>query len=164
MNYIYIGQIVNTHGIKGEIRIISDFKLKNQVFNKGFKIYIGKNKEEKIINTYRVHKNYDMVTLNGITDINDVLIYKGENVYVNRNDLKIDTYLNEDLIGLEVVEKEKKVGVVEKITKTVAQELIIIKNGEKRYMIPFVDAFIKKVDLTNKKIEVELIEGLIDEN
>ena len=59
--YIYLGKIVNTHGIKGEIRILSDFDYKDIVFKKDFKIYIGKDKQEETINTYRVHKNYDMI-------------------------------------------------------------------------------------------------------
>ena len=47
MEYIYIGDIVNTHGIKGELRILSDFKYKENVFKKNFKIYIGKTKKNK---------------------------------------------------------------------------------------------------------------------
>lgn len=164
MEYIYIGQITNTHGIKGELRIISDFKLKEQVFKKDFKIYIGSKKEEKSIETYRVHKNYDMVTLNDVNDINEALIYKGENVYVKRNDLKIDDYINEDLIDLDVYASDTYIGVVHTITKSIAQEILIIRNGDKKHMIPFVKEFIKKVDLINKRIDIKLIKGLLDEN
>ena len=89
MEYIYIGDIVNTHGIKGELRILSDFKYKENVFKKNFKIYIGKNKEEQIINTYRKHKMFDMITLVGFTNINEVLKYKKMPVYINKKDLKI---------------------------------------------------------------------------
>ena len=59
MQYLYIGKIVNTHGIKGEIRILSKFKYKDKVLKKHFKIYIGKNKQEETINTYRKHKQFD---------------------------------------------------------------------------------------------------------
>ena len=45
MEYVCIGKLVNTHGIKGEVRILSDFEFKNKVFVKGFKLYIGKDKE-----------------------------------------------------------------------------------------------------------------------
>ena len=84
MNYIYVGEIVNTHGIKGEVRLVSNFERKDLVFKNGFNIYIGNNKEKMIINTYRVHKNFDMLTFIGLNDINDVIIYKGENVYILR--------------------------------------------------------------------------------
>ena len=61
MNYLYIGKIVNTHGIKGEIRIISSFEEKELVFCKNTKIYIGDNFEEKVIISYRHHKKYEMI-------------------------------------------------------------------------------------------------------
>ena len=70
MKYLYIGKIVNTHGIKGEIRIISKFKFKEKVFKKDMTIYIGENKDKEIISTYRVHKNFDMITMNGYDNIN----------------------------------------------------------------------------------------------
>ena len=81
MNWIYIGKIVNTHGIKGEVRLLSNFSKKALVFKKDFKIYIGEEKEEEIINTYRPHKQFDMLTFQGINDINKVLKYKGKKVY-----------------------------------------------------------------------------------
>ena len=104
MEYIYIGKIVNTHGIKGEVRILSDFKYKQRILKIGKKIFVGKEKEEAIINSYRYHKIFDMITIKGINNINDVLKYKGKNIYTTREDLdlKEDEYLNVDLIGLSV--------------------------------------------------------------
>ena len=81
MKYIYIGDVVNTHGLKGEVRLISDFEHKKKVFKKGFKLYIGRDKDELVINTYRVHKEYDMLTFEGLTSIDDVIIYKGDKAY-----------------------------------------------------------------------------------
>ena len=63
MNYLYIGKLVNTHGIKGEVRILSNFRHKDKVFVKGFKFYVGKDKKEYVVETYRKHKNFDMVTV-----------------------------------------------------------------------------------------------------
>ena len=87
MKYIIIGKIVNTHGIKGELRILSDFKYKDKIFKKGFPLYIGYTKEKEIINTYRPHKQFDMVTFNNYNNINEVLKYKGEYVFINKEDL-----------------------------------------------------------------------------
>ena len=75
MEYIYIGDIVNTHGLKGELRIISDFKYKNEVFKPGFNIYVGRQKEKLEIKTYRQHKNYDMVTLVDVNGIEEAIAY-----------------------------------------------------------------------------------------
>ena len=110
MNYIYVGEIVNTHGIKGEVRLVSNFERKDLVFKNGFNIYIGNNKEKMIINTYRVHKNFDMLTFIGLNDINDVIIYKGEKVYILREDLKEEVHLKNDLIDFNVIYNEKNIG------------------------------------------------------
>ncbi len=154
---IKLGKIVNTHGIKGEVRVISNFSNKKEVFKKNMNFYI--NDKAYKVSSYRVHKNYDMVTFEGIKDINEVLCLKGLDVYVKRADIKIDGYLKEDLIGFEVYE-EKIVGIVTNIIDG-KQVLLEINN---KHLIPFVDEFIKNVDVSNKKIEVTLIEGLINEN
>ena len=94
-DFIYVGKIVNTHGLKGEIRILSDFEYKEKVFVPGMTIYIGRKKEKEEIVTYRHHKNFEMITMKGYTDINEVLRYKGLYVYVLREDLSLkeDEYL-----------------------------------------------------------------------
>jgi 16S rRNA processing protein RimM len=164
MNYIYIGDLVNTHGIKGEVRIVSEFELKDQVFKKGFKFYIGRNKEKEVVKTYRFHKIFDMVTFEGIEDINDVLGYKGDKVYVNRDDLVIENYLNQDLIGLEVYELENKIGKVKQIMSSKAHDIMVISGEKKNHLVPCIDEFIKEVNLNDKKIIINRIEGLINEN
>lgn len=158
---IYIGKIVNTHGIKGEIRILSDIDYKKDIFKIGNTLYIGKNKTPLIIKTYRVHKNFDMVTFNEINDINEVLKYKGENVYINKDEIKIDGYFDEELIGLEVY-TDKLIGTVKDIRKGY-QDLLVIE-GKKEYLIPKIEPFINKIDIEDKKIYINSIEGLIDEN
>lgn len=157
MNLIYIGKLVNTHGIKGEVRIISDFKFKDVVFNKGNILYINNSKYE--INSYRIHKIYDMVTFNGFTNIDDVLELKGSNVYINRDDYKFDGFLNEDLIGLSVYDNGIYKGKIIDILKTNTNDLLVI-NGNKKHMVPNIDEFVKKIDLENKKIEIKYIRGL----
>ena len=163
MYMVYIGEIVNTHGLKGELRIISDFKYKDAVFTKGKKLYVGKRKQEVIINTYRKHKNYDMVTFDGVNDINEAIIFKNDDVYVKREDLNIDGYVDEDIIGLDVYDHDKYIGKVIDIVKN-KQELLMIEKNQKNYFIPFIDEFIEHIDLEQKRIDVKVIKGLIDEN
>ena len=64
MELIYIGKIVNTHGLKGEMRLISDFKYKHEIFKINNELYVNNNKY--IINSYRKHKIFDMVTLSNV--------------------------------------------------------------------------------------------------
>lgn len=150
MDYIYIGKIVSTHGIKGEVKIISDFFEKDKIFKKGFKLYLTPLYHEEIINTYRVHKNYDMVTFDGYNDINEVLKYIGMGVYIKRSDLdlKEDEYLLNDLIGYKVYEDSKLLGKVSSISYN---NNVLLKIDDKFY-IPFIDEFIEKVDVKIKKI------------
>lgn len=164
MNYIYIGEIVNTHGIKGELRIVSDFKYKNEVFKKDFILYVGKRKELVVLNSYRPHKQYDMVTFKGVDTINDAIPYKTDSIYAKREDIKIDGYLNEDLIGLKVYHNDKLLGKVLDVIPSNASDLLLINSRNKNQYIPLVDEFIKDVNLEDKKIKVELIKGLLNED
>lgn len=150
MDYIYIGKIVSTHGIKGEVKIISDFFEKNIIFKKGFKLYITPLYHEEVINTYRVHKNYDLVTFNGYNDINEILKYIGMGVYIKRSDLalKEDEYLLSDLIGYAVYDNNKLLGKVSGIN---FNNNVLLKIDDIFY-IPFIDEFIEKVDVKTKKI------------
>ena len=164
MEYLCIGKIVNTHGIKGEVRILSEFKYKSKVLKKYFKIYIGTDKVEETINTYRPHKQFDMITIDGITNINDVLKYKGKKVYIKKIDLKLDEgeYLDEDLIGLKVVISEKIVGKVVRIEKDPYQDKIVVNKDEKEYLVPNVCGIIKNINLKEGTITLEDIKGLLD--
>ena len=162
MDYLLIGKIVNTHGIKGEVKILSDFLRKDLVFKKDFKLYVGRNLDEYIIDSYRHHKIFDMVCFQGINNINEVLNLKGSNVYVKRMDLdlKKDEYILEDLIDLNIIYNKEILGKVVDISYNNGNNLLKI-TGSKEFFIPINDVFIKKVDLKSKVIEVKNIEGLI---
>ncbi|MBR6113006.1 MAG: 16S rRNA processing protein RimM [Bacilli bacterium] len=164
MNYLFIGDIVNTHGIKGEVRIISDFKFKEDVFKVGNYLYVGPYKDKLEITSYRVHKNYDMVTFKGINDINEVLKYKGKKVYIIKEEYKFDGFLDEDIIGLDAYVKDKKIGVVTDILKSHAHPILDIENDGTHSFVPFIDEFVLNVDLESKRIDLEVLEGMINEN
>ena len=158
---IYIGKIVNTHGIKGEIRVISDFEYKDEVFKIDSIIYINSNRY--IIKTYRHHKIYEMITLEGINSIDEALKFKGKDIYIDRNDYEFKGYLNIDLIGLDVYDSDGYKGKVVEILKGIKHDLLVV-DGKKRHMIPNISNFIEKIDLDNKKIFIKYIRGLDLEN
>lgn len=162
MDYVYVGKIVNTHGIKGELRIRSDFDKKNLVFKPGITLYIGDGHVPEKITTYRVHKEFDMVTFEGYDNINQVLNYLKMNVYVNRDDLKLDKddFLLQDLIGLNVVENGEMLGKVSDIVYNGSNILLSVL-GLRNFYIPKNGNFIKKVDLDEGIIEVQDAKGLI---
>ena len=161
MNYLYIGKLVNTHGIKGEVRILSNFRHKDKVFVKGFKFYVGKDKKEYVVETYRKHKNFDMVTFKDNYDINLIEHLKGSLVYINKDDLKLDgnKFLSVDLIGFDVIIDDKKQGVIADVIDTLANEVLVLDNS---VMIPYVKEFILKVDIDNKKVFVKNMKGLLE--
>lgn len=163
MKYLYIGKIVNTHGIKGELRIISKFPYKDKIFKKGMAICINRI-EKEVINTYRQHKNFDMITLEGYDNINDVLKYKGKSVFVNSDDIILDKgkYLDEDLINLSVIVNDKDMGKIEKVERYDKAALLIIKKEEKEYKVPYHSDLIEKIDMDKKVIYIKDIQGLFE--
>ena len=155
---LYIGDLVNTHGIKGEVRIISFFKYKDIVFKPNNILYV---KDKKLkIKTYRKHKQFDMVTFEGFTNINEVLKFKGSKVYIQKNEYNFPGPLNEELYGKKVYNQGKLLGTLDKIIDNGVQEILVVK-GEKEYLIPFVDEFVKNI---GKSIQLSLIKGFIDED
>lgn len=155
---LYIGDLVNTHGIKGEVRIISSFKYKDIVFKVNNYLYIDNLKLK--ITSYRKHKNFDMVTFEGYDNINDILKFKGKKVYINKFDFDFPGVLNEDLYGKKVYNNGKYIGVLEEIIKGGSGELLVVR-GVKKYLIPYVDEFILNI---GEDVNLNLIEGFIDEN
>ena len=164
MKYIRIGKIVNTHGVKGELRLLSEFKFKEKVFKKNFLIYIGKEKHEEIINTYRKHKMFDMITLYGYSNINEVLKYKGDYVFINKDDLILNSneYLNEDLIGFVVKYNNLKNIKVVGIEKYPSSDMLRVNYNDTFKLIPITDGIIENIDFSKNEIILKDIKGLIE--
>ena len=160
--YIYIGKIVNTHGLKGEVRILSDFEKKDKVFIPGMTIYIGRKKEKEVINSYRHHKVFEMITMKGYSDINEIIRYKGLYIYIKKEDLKLDNneYLDSDLINLDVYVNNEVVGVITDIRDSGHNKFLVIKTSDKDVFVPMQDEFIKEVNLAEKKVVIEPIKGM----
>lgn len=154
MNRIVVGKYVNTHGIKGEIRIKSNFEYKNRVFKVGNQIIIDK---PYTITGYRVHKDYDMVTLEGINSINDIIGLKNSLVYIDREKyLNDDDYIDSDLIGFKIVNTNLDLIVTDitYINNNNNKKLLVANNK----LIPF--ELIDKIDYSNKIIIIKDVEGL----
>ena len=161
MKRINIGKIVSTHGIKGELKILSSFPYKERVFVVGKKILIDE--KEYVITSYRVHKKYDMITLEGYSNINDVLSFLKKSVYVKEEDLHLleDEILDEDLIQFEVLTKEGKRGIIKEIFYASETNKILRVQFEKEVLIPMNSEMITKIDKEKKEIIVHLIDGML---
>lgn len=160
MELVYIGKITSTHGIKGELKIKSNFEYKDKIFVVGNKLVIDD--KEYIIKSYRSHKDFDMVTLNDYKDINEVLFLINKKVYIYKDNSNIsDIVLDEDLINYSVI-INNEIGKVEEIFFASPNNKIIrVLINNKEVLVPFNNEFIKKIDHDKKEIDIELIDGMI---
>lgn len=162
MDYKFIGKIVSTHGIKGELKIISNLEYKDKLFKENTYIYLGDNKEKHQIKSYRIHKNYDLITLDNLNNINDVLKYINLKVYKDRKDILLNDgeFFYDDLIGYDVIFNNNKIGKIVDYDNNTPNLLYKIA-GDKNFYIPINGPFIKNINHKNKEIIVEDIGGLL---
>lgn len=160
MNKIYIGKIVSTHGIKGELRILSNFQFKDKVFKVDNKLIIDD--KEYIIKSYRVHKKFDMVTLNDFNDINQVLYLLKKDVYFDRDHLELDNneILDSDLITYKVMTTTGKKGIIKDIFYASSDNKVIRCLFDREVLIPYNSPMIIDINKEEKLLIIELIEGM----
>lgn len=152
MNKIVIGKYVTTHGIKGEIRIKSDFNEKDKVFKVGNEIIIDK---PYIINSYRVHKGYDMVTLEGVNRIEDIINLKNSLVYIDRDKYFTNEIIEDDLIGYKIENSYLDTFLSEIRLMNMNKKILVCTNGK---FIPY--ELIDHIDNDDKIIYIKEVEGL----
>lgn len=165
MEYLIIGKIVNTHGVRGELRV---HPLTDNIdrFKDLETVYIGSNKEPKTLKSHRPHKSFVLVTFKEHDDINEVLKYKDEYIYIDMEDrieLPEDSFFIFELLKVKVYDMEENyIGEIIDVLQGVGNDVYIIKKTDgKEIMIPAVKEFIKSIDLENKKMNIDPIEGLI---
>lgn len=159
MRKLLVGKIVSTHGIKGEVRIISDFWFKDKVFVVGNKLIIDD--LEYVIKSYRHHKNFEMVTLNDYKDINEVLFLMKKKVYVDKDSLILgsDEVLDEDLINYKVYTTDGKDGRIKEIFCSSPSNKIMRVMFDREILIPLKSPVIK-INKDKQEVIVEVIDGM----
>lgn len=158
MKRVYIGKIVSFHGVKGEMRILSSFEFVQKAFLVGTHIFIDE--KEYTITSYRHHKQYEMITLDGFNTLNQVLLFKGKAVYKEVTELSLleNEVLEEELLTFRVLTNEGKIGMIKEIFETGKQKKTLrILVDDREYLIPYQEPFIKKIDRKKKEIEIEWI-------
>ena len=162
-----VGQIINTFGIKGEIKV-TPFTNDIRRFDDLKKVYVKTRKESKLYNVEnaRYHKNMVLLKLKGINTPEEAEMLRNAFLEIDREDaipLEEGTYFIADLLGLEVYTDEGKLlGKVEDIYNTGSKDIYVIKDElGKQVLLPGINEVIKEVDLNNGKIIVHLIPGLV---
>ena len=158
MEKLFVGKVVTTHGIKGEIKLLSSFQFKNKVFCVGNKLIIDNNEYE--IKSYRVHKGFDMVTLDDYHDINEVLFLLKKEVYVDKDSLDFsdDEVLDEELMEFEVITTDGRRGKILEIFYASPTNKVMRIDIGYEYLVPFNSPFMKKLDKKEKTVLVEILE------
>lgn len=165
--YFEVGQIVNTFGIKGFLKV-KPFTDAIERFEELKKVYICKKEklEEVEIEEVKYHKDMVLLKVKGIDDMNEAEKVKGLYLKIDRKNAKKlpkDTYFIADLLGLEVYSDEGELlGKVEDIFPTGANDVYVVKNEMgKQLLLPSIPDVIKEIDLEKEKIIVHLLKGLI---
>ena len=168
--YISVGKILNFHGIQGEARV-GYSKNQQDFFLSLNKVFVKKDNEYLPLNiiSVRPNKNVLIVRFEGINSINDIIPYKGRLLFVEetvvRESLDEDEFLIDELVGLNVYDNDNgdKLGFVIGVSNNGASDLISIKtNSKKVCLVPFVKAIVPVVDIKNKKIMINNLEGLLE--
>ena len=167
MEKVIVGQIINTHGIKGELKIKLSTDFVTERFQKNAHLYIDNHGEmlDMTVLSYRFHKGNVLVSFQDHQDINLVEKYKGCKLYAEKNLelLEDDEYYFGDLIGCEVYNHHDFIGVVQDVQLYEHHDIFVVR-GKQKIMIPYVDAFVKEINIDTKRIDVSLIEGFYDED
>lgn len=161
MNKLYVGKVVGTHGIKGEIKVYSETEIKDKVFNENTKLYFSIDDKEYTIESVRFHKDNYLVLLKGFYNINDVLFLNKSKVYVNRDDfLNNDEYVIDDLLGFEVIDNDKVIGVIKDYEVNNSYATFLVE-GEKNFYLPNVENYVTNIDLNGKKVYTKNVGDLM---
>ena len=168
-NFISIAKVLNFHGINGELKLGYTKGKESQIqsLKEVYLLINGEYVPYKVSNV-RLHKQFAIMKLMEFNNINEILKFKGENLYVPKSivesNLEKDEYLIDDLIGSDVFnQNEEKIGTVKSVEENAAGSLLsITTTNKKNCLIPFINQFITKVDTKNKVIVINEIEGLIE--
>ena len=162
--YLEVGKITNTHGVMGEIRVqpwadspefLCQFKT----------LYLAQDGSWPIkVERARPHKNMAILKLEGITDVPSALSLKNAILYIDRSDVKLPegSFFIADLVGLEVRDAENGavLGKIADVLTLPANNVYVVRGGEREILIPAVDAFVAETNVEEGFICVNMMEGL----
>ena len=166
VEFIPVGQIVNAHGIRGEVKL-NPLGFDPEFLAEFDVLYIGGKRTE--VKHARVHKSVVLLTLPGVNDMDAALALKGKDVSIRRDDVEVPEgyYFDEEIEGLTVIDSATGdvIGKVRRVLSYPAHKIYEVK-GEREYLIPAVPGvFIESVDLDAAEMRVHLMKGLAtDEN
>lgn len=168
MEKVAIGKIVNTCGLKGEVKVINYSDFVKERYKKGNVVRVvndnSKIDEELTVSSVRSSDKFLYVKFKEIETIEKAETYKESMLYVDVNELSAtdeDTFYHYELLDMEVYFNDDLIGKISEISDNGRQDLIRIDNKGKSFLVPFIDDFIENIDVKGKKIVLKNIEGLL---
>ncbi len=160
LTYVEVGQIVNTHGVRGELKVQPWCDYPEQFLD--FETLYLDGQPIKPL-TIRIHKNNVLLTLPGINDMDAALHLKNKVLSVHRDEIELPEghYLNAELMGMCVVDAATgdEIGTIKDVLIYPANNVLVIK-GKKEYLIPAVPSVIEKTDLDTNTMTIHLMKGM----
>jgi len=166
-----VGKLVNTHGLRGEVRVISTTDFPDVRFRKGSRLFLFHPSLDRplMLNvaSRRSHKNFEILAFEGYTHINDVEKFKGGELKIPEEDLDLveleeDEFFIHQLIGCEVfTDQGEKLGKIVDVLQPGANDVWVVKGERGEILLPYIDDCIKQVDVKAKRVVCHLMEGLL---
>ena len=165
--YLEAGQIVGTHGVRGEVRV-QPWCDSPQQFATFKKLYWDAEGKNPVKLRARPHKNIVLAMLEGITTVEQAQVLRGKMLYVDRRDLKLpkDRYLVQDLIGIAVVDADsgETYGTLTDVSQTGANAVYHMATDKGEILIPAIPDVVVKIDLKTDTLYLRPMKGLLDDD
>lgn len=166
-NYYHVGKIVNTHGIRGEVKVVPITDFVDDRFKVGTQLVIEKNDQylPVTVASARPHKGMELVKFDGLDNINEVERFRNCFLSVSEDqqaELEDGQYYYHQIIGLDVVTDDgRHLGKIKEIMSPGANDVWVVqRTNQQDLLLPVIKDVIKKVDLDQQVVTVELLEGL----
>lgn len=163
--YLEAGKIVTTHGIRGEVKIMP-YTDTPELLAEFDRLFIGKNKDELVIERSRVFKNMVIAKIEGVDTPEAAEKLRNKLLYMHRDDLELDddTYFIQDLIGIEVRDADsgKVYGTISDVMQTGANDVYVIKGSDREYLVPAIADVVVSTDIDESIMTIRPLDGLFD--
>jgi 16S rRNA processing protein RimM len=165
-----VGKVVNTHGVKGEVKVISRTDFPEERYEPGNTLYLFLSQQEEpislVVGSHRKHKNFDLLTFENYTNISDVENFKDGILKVTEDqltDLHEGEYYFHEIVGCTVYTVSgEELGKIKEILTPGANDVWVIKGSKgKEILIPYIEDVVKEINVEEKKILIEPMEGLL---
>jgi len=172
MNYFNVGKIVNTQGLQGEMRVLSVTDFAEERFKKGNTLALFDKKDRFVMDveiaSHRKVKNFDIIKFKGMYNINDIEKFRDFTLKVREEDLtdlEDGEFYYHEIIGLEVYEDDVLLGRIKEILQPGANDVWVVKRkGKRDLLLPYIPPVVLGIDIEKGRVDVEIPEGLDDEN